>query len=657
MDFLSRLDYAIIAVYLLCLVGLGFYLSRRASASLEDYFLGGRKLPWWALGVSGMASHLDVTGTMLIVSFLYMLGPRGLFIEFRGGAVLILVVMLLWAGKWHYRSRCMTGAEWMIFRFGTGAGGDFARIVTAVCAITGQVAGLAYLTKGIGLFLSTFLPFSPMECALILVCIASLYTMISGFYGVVYTDLFQSAIVLIAVVSVTLMAVFAIADYGGNIGELAQQVTGSSEWLSAVPHWQTSMPKGEEYQAYRYLAMFAFFYLVRNLLIGVTCGADPKFFGAPNERACGLLSFLWVWLISLRWPMMMGFAVLGIFLVQDLFPDQQVLSQAALLIQEHLGEIPKNLWDERVSAIIQSPADHSPQLIAGLREFLGEGWQAKLKLVSHDGAVNPERILPAVVLFKIPAGLRGLLLVALLAASMSTFDSGVNQSAAYFTRDLYQRYLRPNAGRRELLLSSYVYIVLLVAGGFGLAYGSKSINDIWDWIIMGLGGGMLVPSMLKFYWWRFNAGGLVVGSIVGLAAAVGQRLLLPELDSRLQFLSLAAIGLVASIAGTYLTRPTDPKTLANFYRITRPFGIWGPLRAESSPDLRADMAREHRNDLLALPFTLGWQITLFLLPMLLLIGNMPAFWLALLVFLLCLGGMYVFWYRNLPSATAEHRDN
>ena len=128
---LGPVDYGIISVYLLFLIILGFTLSRKASASLEDYFLGGRRLPWWALGISGMASHLDMTGTMLIVSFLYMLGPRGLFIEFRGGAVLIMAVILIWAGKWHYRSRCMTGAEWMIYRFGSGTGGDFARIVTA----------------------------------------------------------------------------------------------------------------------------------------------------------------------------------------------------------------------------------------------------------------------------------------------------------------------------------------------------------------------------------------------------------------------------------------------------------------------------------------------------------------------------------------------
>ena len=156
MDYLNGADYVVIGLYFSILVCLGLYLKRRASASLEDYLLGGRRLPWWALGISGMASFLDITGTMIIVSFLFMLGPRGLFIEFRGGAVLVLAVYLLWAGKWHRRSGCMTGAEWMAYRFGDGPGGHAARILRAVAEIIFVVGMLTYMVKGVGLFLSLF---------------------------------------------------------------------------------------------------------------------------------------------------------------------------------------------------------------------------------------------------------------------------------------------------------------------------------------------------------------------------------------------------------------------------------------------------------------------------------------------------------------------
>jgi SSS family solute:Na+ symporter len=650
--YLNAFDYSVIAVYFCVLLGLGFYLSKRASASLEDYFLGGRKLPWWALGVSGMASNLDMTGTMLIVSFLYMLGPRGLFIEFRGGAVLILAVLLLWTGKWHRRSNCMTGAEWMVYRFGEGIGGQFARVVTAVCVMVGIVGALAYLTKGVGLFLSMFLPFSPMTCALLMLSVATLYTMVSGFYGVVYTDLFQSAIILSAVIVITSLAVSAVSGHG-DLGGLAHEVTGSARWTSSVPHWHATMPKGKEYQPYQHLAMFAMFYLLRNVLGGMSMGQDPKYFGARNERECGTLTFLWTWLLMFRWPMMMGFAVLGLFLVKDLFPDQQVLADSAILIKQHLGEIPRHLWDEKLAGIIRSPGQYPSELVSGLKSLLGSHWATHLKLLSYDGTVNPERILPAVLLFQIPAGFRGLLLIALVAASMSTFDSNVNSSAAYFTRDLYQRYWRRGAGNRELMAATYVYIVVVVAAGFVMGYSAPSINDIWGWLIMGLGAGMLVPSLLRFYWWRFNAGGVVVGAIFGLVGAVGQRHFFPDLDERWQFLCVGSIGLAGAILGTLVARPTDPAVLEHFYRTTRPFGRWGPLKKSLPPEQREAVTREHRNDLIALPFTLGWQITLFLLPMQLIVRNFTAFGVTLAIFLFCLGGMYVFWYRHLPAPQAR----
>ena len=169
MHFLNSVDYSVIVTYLLVLIGFGLYLQKKASQSIRDYFLGGNTLPWWALGISGMASYLDIAGTMLIVSFIFMLGPRGLFIEFRGGACLLLSFMMVWTGKWHYRSKCMTGAEWMEYRFGSGWGGQFARLVSAAANIIGTVGMLAYLIKGVGLFLSMFLPFSPLVCSLILI--------------------------------------------------------------------------------------------------------------------------------------------------------------------------------------------------------------------------------------------------------------------------------------------------------------------------------------------------------------------------------------------------------------------------------------------------------------------------------------------------------
>ena len=650
MSHLNNLDYTCMAVYFCVLIGLGLYLKKKASASLEDYFLGGRNLPWWALGISGMASWLDITGTMIIVSFLYILGPRGLYIEFRGGAVLVMVIMLLWTGKWHRRSQCMTGAEWMIYRFGDGPGGQFARVVSALAVIVSTVGMLAYMVKGVGLFLSMFLPLSPLTCALIMLTVATLYTMASGFYGVVFTDIFQSLIILTAVVTVSYLAISKVSN-ADALAALAGDVAHSEDWMNSWCNWRTSMPKG--YEAYRHLAMFAIFYLLRNLFAGMGSGDDPKYFGARNDREVAKLSFVWTWLLMLRWPMMMAFAVLGLFAVKELFPDQVVISQAAILIKQHVGDIEPHRWPEVLSTIMHHPDQYPAELISTLQQTLGDEWATKLNLIGYEGDINPERILPAVILHSIPKGFRGLLLIALIAASMSTFDSTVNRAAGFFTRDIYQPYFRPHAANRELIAASWIFVIVVVAFGFLFGYTVRSINDVWGWIIMSLGGGLLVPMLLKFYWWRFNGGGFAIGTTVGMIGAIVQRAVLPDLDERWQFIILVVVGLVATLIGTYLTRPTERTVLEHFYRTTRPFGLWGPIKQTLDPHIRRAMVREHRYDLISVPFVLGWQITLFLWPMLLLIRNFKAFWITFAVFLTCLTGMYLFWYRKLPSSEVD----
>jgi len=668
MGSLNSIDYGVIIFYLGFLVAMGFYLKNKASQSLEDYFLGGRKLPWWALGITGMAQFLDITGTMIIVSFLYMLGPRGLFIEFRGGAVLILTVMLLWSGKWHRRSRCITNAEWMVYRFGDGFGGQFARTVGAIAGIVSTLGMLAYLVKGVGLFLSMFFPFTPLQCSLIMIGVATLYTVISGFYGVVYTDLFQSLIILGAVIGITTMAILKLGSSEELIA-LSQEVTGNSGWITSKLSWETQMPKG--YEMYRHLMIFAMFYLMRNIFFGMGSGGEPKYFGAKNDRECGTLTFLWTWLMMFRWPMMMAFAILGLFLVKDIFPDQSVLTHAAELIKTHLPDIEQSRWADITAGITLNPENYSSQLVDGLKAILQDNWQNKLHLVSFEGTVNPERILPAVILFNIPVGCRGLILVALIAASMSTFDFIVNMTAGYFTRDIYQRYIRPKATNKELIYATWIFIFALVGTGFLFGYSVKSINDIWDWFIMALGGGLVVGMTLRFYWWRFNGGAFAIGTAIGMLGAVLIRIVtgnLPEdaqymfagidlvwflVDPRGQFLLTMTIGFAGSIFGTYVTKPTDRKVLEHFYQTTRPFGWWKPLKDCLPKDVQQRMKKEHFYDVLSLPFAIVWQVTLFLLPMQLIIRSWHAFFVTLPIFIISLIGLYLFWYKQLPEANYE----
>jgi Na+/proline symporter len=720
--YFSPLDYGFIIFYFAFLIGLGLYLRRRAAQSLNDYFLGGKQLPWWALGVSGMAWSLDITGTALIVSFLYMMGPRGLFIEFRSGANLALIFMMLWTGKWHRRSGCMTGAEWNIYRFGAGAGGQAARIVAALVTIASGVAMLAYLVKGVGIFLSTFLPFEPIVCAAILVVIATLYTICSGFYGVVYTDLFQGGIIVAAVIGVSILAINQIWDFDGNLADFAASMTGNQLWTSSVPHIKTDLPKG--YEEYNWLALIAGFYLLRNFMAGFGSGGDSRYFGARNERECGKLTFMWSCLMTFRWPMMIGFAVMGLFLVNRFFPDQTKIAESCDLLKQHLSQkitadewgdgikditdspdrhqalvdklkehlggqgwpekvhqigfdetsgntddhkldiekirgsrslikqhlLPESRWNDDVAEIINHP-DQYPELVAALKAKVGEDdWIIKTKMVGYHRTVNFERMLSTVLLVMVPAGLRGLLFIALLAASMSTFDYQVNWASAFFTRDIYQAYIRPKAKNRELILASYAFGILIVAIGFWIGYKTKTIHGILNWIVMALGAGLAMPAILRLYWWRFNAGGVIIGSISGLISVTIHGIWFSHWDTYTTFTVLTIIPLIGTVAGTYLTPPTDRKTLEHFYKTTRPFGLWGPFKKLLSPEQQIATRRENFYDLICVPIGLTWQVCMFLLPMQLIIGTYRAFGVTLIIWLVCLWGLYKWWYKKLPPA-------
>jgi len=264
--------------------------------------------------------------------------------------------------------------------------------------------------------------------------------------------------------------------------------------------------------------------------------------------------------------------------------------------------------------------------------------------------VDPERILPGVLMLNVPVGLRGLILVALLAAAMSTFNAIINASTGFLTRDLYQGYIRPRAKNKELISVSYLFGALLMAAGFVMAYSTKNINDIWGWLTMGLVGGIMIPTVLRLYWWRFNGGGFALGTLVGLATALLQRFLIPQMPEWQQFIYMMVAGLAGSIAATYLTPPTERGVLENFYRTTKPFGLWGPLRQTVSPEEAAAMSREHRYDLISVPFALAWQITMLMLPMLLIIRQFRAAAITGGLLATALVGLYFFWYRKLPPA-------
>jgi hypothetical protein len=357
-----------------------------------------------------------------------------------------------------------------------------------------------------------------------------------------------------------------------------------------------------------------------------------------------------------RWPLMLGFAVMGIYLVHQMYPDPGVIARASELIHAQYPALVEGQWHDFTSRIAANPQAFPSALIDGLTSALGSDWRGKLAIVSYRGTVNPEQILPAVLINKVPAGMAGLLIVAMLAAMKGSLAGVINGASAYFVKDIYQTVWRPKASNRELIAASWLSTMAMMGVGLAMGLSASSINNIWGWLMMSLTAGSLAPAALRLYWWRCNGWGVAGGLVLGSVGALVQRFAWPDMVEWQQFLFMTGLSFLGTVGGSLLTAPTPLETLRHFYRTTRPFGWWRPLWNELEPGERAAWRKEHRNDILTVPFALLWQVTLFLLPMQLVIKSYDAFWKTLPFFLLALGGMYWFWWRNLPPTRSQEEN-
>ena len=589
---MQPIDYGIVAVYLVTLVWIGVRMQRKASQGIDSFFLGNRKIPWWALGASGMATNTDVAGTMVITALIYAMGIQGFYIEIRGGVVLIMAFLMVYMGKWNRRSQAMTVAEWMSFRFGDGAQGRAARVLSAIANLIFAIASVTYFAQAIGLFVGTILGIPPEVGAYVMIALATLYTVASGLYGVVYTDLFQGVLILFTllfIIAHTLINYSIPETFAVSVplleGGFQEVATSFKEWATWTPKAEMNMPGA--YSQYNLLSVALMFYMLKVTIEGASGAGGhmvQRYFASANDREAGLLSLLWTLLLSFRWPFVISIAIMGI--------------------------------------------------VYG---------------ANNEVIANPEQVLPIVVMNLVPVGIKGLLVAGLIAAAMSTFDSTVNAGAAYWVKDIYQYLINPEASEKQLIRHSRWSSLLIVVLGVGLMYAFVSVNDIWGWLTMGLSAGLMLPQLIRWYWWRFNGYGFAGSTFVGMLLAFGQKAFFPELSEAAGFAFISLGTLIAAVGITLATSPTAPQTLWNFYSITRPFGFWGPIRSKLKVDLVNSAKQENRRDLWALLVAIPWQLTLYLTPMVMMTKQWPAFFflLGLLAVLSVL--LYLTWYRHLSS--------
>ena len=572
------IDITILVLYLIAVVSVGIYLTTRASQNLDTYFLAGRSVPWYILGVSNSSSMFDITGTMWLVLMFLVYGVKGAWIPWIW-PTFNQIFLMVYLSIWVRRSNVLTGSEWITTRFGNGKGAELSRISVLVFAMVSVIGFLAYAFQGIGKFASVFFPFdiSPELYAITFMGITTIYVVLGGMYSVVFTDLIQFTLLtivsfvigFIAFTRVTPEALHAVIPNGWL--DLAFTWELDLDWSALIPAANDQI-MADGWNLFTIFFMMMIFKGILISLAGPTPGYDmQRILAAKTPREAGLMSAIVSVCQIPRWFMIVGITTLALVYFSN-------------------------------------------------------------DLVAMGDNVDFELVLPWVISEFLPVGLVGFVLAGMLAAFMSTFDSTVNAGAAYLVNDVYKRYFNPNAPTGLYIKASYIASFLIVGVGIAFGFMSESVNSVTQWIVSGLFGGYTAPNILKWHWWRFNGFGYFCGMIAGVLAALIMPMALPELSPLNAFPFILILSGIAGISGSLMTAPDDEKTLEEFYKNVRPWGFWKPiLKKIQSSDANVRKNDNFYRDMFNIFIGMVWQINMVLVPIYLLVYEYTAFTVSLIL--------------------------
>ena len=569
-------DIAIIISYLAAMVMIGWLLRKKARLNKESYLLGGKKLPWYLLGLSDASDMFDISGTMWMVALCFVYGMKSIWIPWLW-PVFNQVFNMMFLAKWLRRSNASTGAEWLATRFGlTGQSVKASHTVVVAFALIGCFGFLAYGFVGLGKFIEIFVPWNevkdyvPFNIApqyvahfygIVFTLFAVFYSVLGGMHSIVLGDLIKYIIMTIGCISVAIIAMIHLKGNTLNIPD---------GWGNPFFGWHLNLDwSGIADDANKKISddgygLFGFFFMMM-LFKGVFAAlAGP----APNydmqkilssrspKEASKMTGFVSIVLLPVRYSLIIGLTVLAL-----LYYNQMNLSNGA-------------------------------------------------------GGTDFERILPAAINNFLPVGILGIVLTGLLGAFMGTFSGTLNAAQAYIVNDIYLKYINPTASNRKIISMNYLSGVVVVTIGVILGFFAKDVNSILQWIVSGLYGGYIAANVLKWYWWRFNANGFFWGMLTGIIGA----LIFSRLFNGVQFLYYFPVLFLLSIAGcligTYAAPQTDMVVLKKFYSTVRPWGFWKPIHVQViAEDPAFEPNRRFKLDMFNVVLGIIAQCCLTILPM------------------------------------------
>ena len=532
---LNNLDWTIILLFFVVSLTIGVIAARKAGKNTAEFFLSGRSMPWWLLGVSMVATTFSCDTPNLVTDIVRQNGVSG---NWAWWAFLLtgMLTVFIYARMWQ-RSKVLTDLEFYELRY-SGNMAAFLRGFRAIyLGVLFNIMVMATVSLAMIKIGAVMLQWSAVKTLLIVSTITVIYSAIGGLRGILLTDFFQFILAMVGSVG------------GAYILLQLPQVGGLSNLLSH-PNVISRIDLFPDFSNTDALWTLLIMPLAVQWWSVWYPGAEPggggyiaqRMLSAKSEKdAIGATLFFNAAHYALRpWPwIIVGLASLVVF------PD-----------------------------------------IASLRTaFPG----VDPAIIQHDCAY------PAMLSF-LPSGFLGLVVAGLIAAYMSTISTHLNWGSSYVVNDFYRRFVKTDAGETHYVSVGRITNVLLMVVTCIFALLLSNALQAFN-ILLQIGAGTGLIFILRWFWWRINAYSEITAMVVSFAVALYFNFVhsytgLPELSASMQMLSGVAITTVAWVIVTFLTKPADMKTLAKFHKLVQPGGPGWEVVREASRNLNLPEAQE-----------------------------------------------------------------
>lgn len=537
---LHWIDWSIIISYILFSLGVGIYFSKRAASSTEEYFLSGRSLPWWIVGTSMVATTFAADTPLAITEFVR--GP-GIWQNWFWWNLLMgsLLSVFLFSRLWR-RAEILTDNELLELRY-SGKPAAFLRAFKAgYFAILYNFIVMGWVINAMASVVSVMLNMDKWTAVWLCVIIALVYAILSGFWGVVVTDLVQFVIAMFGSIA---LAIIALNYVGGmevllsKLNELLGTDVVTDNTLKFIPP------------------------------IPDTGVATQTFWESPFSKFLIFISVMW-------WSHHGTDG--GGYIIQRMSSAKNERHALLATLWFNIAHYALRVWPwiiVAVVSIVMFPIIPS--------EYSELGVKAGYPLVMNT-LLGP--------------GLKGILIVSFLAAFMSTIDTHLNWGVSYLINDIYKRFFKPNESERHYVLVGKIMTVILMILAAFTALKMQSISKAWEFIFA-MGAGIGLVLILRWFWWRVNAWSEITALATSIVITISFEIIayFQTINNNLEYslfgsapsifgmslqvhhklMIIVPIAIIAWVTVTFFTEPEPMTKLESFYKRVQPGGWWGPV--------------------------------------------------------------------------------